>query len=385
MNDDTQKTNIGYCLRCGRPISGNPRAFLGSDPAELTSALAKCGKCKRADRLCLRVPKVPRYQCHYLSNQGDETGQPFRLGMGDIHRFVTAEVYELFFPDAWNGFKQVCKAEDIPPLCEVSLPESHLRQGFPVDAVLLVASFVASGIIGGVAYDIVKHQGRILWDKLSAADRKKVAPLLKEAPYKTAEAFDRVFESAFIYLNRRLVGLQALASPDGALYRSAKFLVRKNGCVRCRELAAHLSCSVQDSKALLRLLGAEYSLSRRVWQLPERLLRHYKGLPALNKVAEDESNRPFYAKGDASREVAWNLDIPSPPGLSEDQEMDFEVSVMQATTPDTEAFLRGEISDQELQQRVYIKVGALARSLLKKQKKSQQGAGPNERERGHAH
>jgi hypothetical protein len=89
---------------------------------------------------------------------------------------------------------------------------------------------------------------------------------------------------------------------------------------------------------------------------------------------QDGRNRPFFARAGKSREVAWNLDIPTPPGLSEDEEMDFEVSVLQATTPDTEAFLRGEISDQELQQRVYIKAGALARSRRKKKRKSQQDA-----------
>jgi hypothetical protein len=374
MDNKSTVDDLGFCLSCGQPIQGEVTEVLKLDPEGLTAMLAHCKECRSQSRSFLRVPETPRYQCHYMSTQGEETAEPFNLDADTIHFCVTAEIYETFFPDPWNGFKQVCKATDIPPLYTVSMPHSHFRQGIVVDVVLLITSFVASGVIGGVAHDVVRDKGRKLWGKFSARQKRKVKTLIKEAPHQEGDDFSRVFHSAFTYLHRRLAGLEALCGPDGFLYKAAKHLAeREDGAISSRELADLLNCSIDDSKYVLKRIGARYSMSSKKWELPQRLLRYYRGEELEVEISEEVDSPPFYAQGRPSREVAWRLDIPTLPGLSDDEEMEFEIAVLQATTPDTEAFLRGEISDQELQQRVYIKAGALTKSHEKRdgKKKSQ--------------
>jgi hypothetical protein len=357
MKQEVCRLPVGFCLQCGNLILGVPSTLVGSDPEALTRRLTRCKNCRGKHVHYLRVPRVPRYQCHYLSTGGDELRSPFSLTPENIHLFVTAETYEMFFRDAWNGFKAVSKAKDIPPLYEISVPHGHNRQWFAADAVLVIASYVASGIIGGIAYDALKDQARKLWDRLSRKDRHHVTPLVKEAPVRYGNEFDRVFESSFVYLTRRLRGLKALSVPSGPLFRAARYLA-KNPAVTSQELARHLNCSLDDAKFVLKMLGAEYSLSTKKWHLSRRLQDYYRGRTVDGSSAEGDAE-PFFARGRPTREVAYSLDIPTPPGLSDNEEMDFEVATLQATTPDTEAFLRGQISDKELQQRVYVKAGAL--------------------------
>ncbi len=371
MKRTSETLNLGYCLGCGKALRGQFLELLGSDPEFLTSSLGQCEDCRDKDARFLRVARIPRYQCHYLSTHGDELCGPFALTAYSIHFYVTAETYETFFPDAWNGFKQVCKPDDIPALYEVSVPETHYRMGFIVDAVLLIASFVASGILGGISYDLLKKQGRRMWERLPKAHIKKVEPLVQGAPVQMGDDFERVFESAFIYLNRRLAGLKALSAPDGILFKAARYL-GENTSVSSRELAERLNCSIEKSKSVLKILGAHYSLSTKKWELPPHLECYYKEKKAEGNTLTQGGREPFFVRGGPTREVGWSLNIPKPPGLCEDEEMDFEVAVLQATTPDTEAFLRGDISDQELQQRVYLKAAALAKSYEKRKKRSQQ-------------
>ncbi|MCJ7632519.1 hypothetical protein MUP77_09035, partial [Candidatus Bathyarchaeota archaeon] len=306
---------------------------------------------------------------------GQERCQAFYVHARDIHFFIVGEMYELFQPDGWNGFKIVNRPEDIPGLYEVSVPGHVCRSPFVVDILLLIISFMASGILGNLAYDILKKKTRELWRIIPTKYKQHLQRFTKNSPVQEGDALDKMVQTVGIYLRRRLRGLPQLSKPNGTLYRAAHFLTDKQH-VKAKDLAEHLDCTLSDARWILKLLGAEYSISHKQWGIPPHL-RGFYGMThnqeCYQRYRQAETNAPFFVHKGAHREVAWTLSANRPQSLTEDEEMDFEVLVLQACTPDIEQFLQGNISDIELNDRVKVKSQYLVQSFEERRKNRKKG------------
>jgi hypothetical protein len=307
----------------------------------------------------------------YASTERDADAGAFDLTPSELHFFVTAETYEMFGQDPWNGFKAVHRATDIPPIYESPVPKVAWRQDFLVNGLIVIASFIASGIVGNFAYDLLKRTARNIWKRFPKQQQDFLKECARCSPYQGGDKFDKVFEACYIYQRRRLKGLELLSSRDGALFQLAKLFATGTTITLSRVMKA-TRCGKTDAQLLLRLLRAQYAKGERRWLLPAEKVDYYAGKTDQGPHAHKNSALIGFHTHGGGREAAWKLRIPEPHDFNDDDAMNYEVEVTQAATPDIEAYLADKITENELQRRVDIKAALILEATKKRMAKKKQ-------------
>lgn len=339
------------------------------DTGKLSTLLSTCSQCQDISEFYLRVSPPPQYRLAYTSTTNDSQDPAFQLKASDLHFFVTAEIHEMFGPDAWNGFKAVYRPDDIPPIYETSVPDVMWRQDYLVNGLILISSLIASGIIGGLSYDALKRATKALWERIPSDQITILNKYAKNSAIQKGDDFQKIFEGCFIYLRRRLKGLELLSDHDGELFLVADHF-RTEAKVTISSIMKVANCDRNNARLLLKLLNAEYSRQERRWLLPSDRAEYYLGTKDQNFSGLDNTITMAFHTHGSGRETAWNLCIPEPPDFTDDQAMDYEVEVTQAATPDIEAYLKEEITGQQLQHRVNIKAKMILDAINKRMKKN---------------
>lgn len=341
-NFEAKEVIIGFCLNCQNYIKYNLENVLMSDIGNLSSSLFTCKKCKEINTVFLRTIPPPRYSLQYASTTPELERYPTPyFTLFDLHFFITGEINEFYGPGNWNGFMNLNSLDELPSIVESPVPSIQYRQDYFTNDHILIISAIVSGIIGNIAYDIVKNIALNLWNAISNN-------IKKNKPKSIKIDFEDYFSLVYAYAIVRLRGIEFIKSNDGILFNIVEKF-KSEPFISTSQIMEIYACSKNDAKYLLKILHAEYSLSKRKWFLPKGVLDFFTGIE--NKEVQNHENMiilPWHTHG-SSREFAGTYYIPRPKKLSEKMEFKYMNEFMDIMSPYLTKLLKDKISYNELQ------------------------------------
>lgn len=276
---------VGFCPSCKHEIRRDFKKSITRDVAQVTE-WKECPICSSVMPIYLRVPIVPSTISHtYMSYMHYPYPAKYNpdLPYGDLLFFITSEAYIWLRGDKYNGFIKVASSEEIPPITSVSVPSTSriFRSDFPPDILYILTSIVVSGILGNLAYDIVKATALRVWRELTQSRNRTHEALLRVSDtyihIKTNEEEEilRAIEIIHDYSEHRLRGIDRLRLPDSP-FGQVVLLLRERQAWSSREISERLGIPPSQVVEILKALGATYHNSgpnRSLWTIDPALLR----------------------------------------------------------------------------------------------------------------